>query len=77
MREAHQKRWDSTIARSVADSEERLEAAVENRQETGVLRYLDSGMILNPYFTEQELPRQIVDSLRLGLLRSPLGEQLA
>ncbi len=31
-------------------------------------------MNLNPYFTEQELYRQIVDSLRLGLLISPLGE---
>jgi uncharacterized membrane protein len=38
----HQKRLDSTIARSFADPEEQLEAAVEDRQGLGVSRRLPS-----------------------------------
>jgi len=38
----HQKRLDSTIARSFADPEEQLEAAVEDRQGLGVPRRLPS-----------------------------------
>jgi len=34
----HQKRLDSTIVRSFADSEEQLEAAVEDREGLGVPR---------------------------------------
>ncbi len=37
---SHQKRLDSTIARSFADPDEQLEAAVEDRQGLGVPRRL-------------------------------------